>query len=279
MSVKSVGYKHITLTEGTYTQAALTLSPSLQILEIKSQTITVDGDLQDEYDTLEENYEDLNTSVDTIQATLKTIDETLADIDLDVATENYNTLLENYNTLLTSYDAVVKRPTIQVYKTFASSELLPFVSSSASVEQVLSPVFSIVPGTYIAHISINGTAGSQSGENVTISVGLKGSADTPPNQTIVQNGACSNDQWYEYNDVYYWSCVGSFVFTVTSNFTLNFTIGFLSVTTDVVINNGLTTPNAGIADCNSANYSAVQANLPTLLANPRAIILTQLSQL
>jgi hypothetical protein len=273
MSVKSIGYKHITLTEGTYTQAALTLSPSLQILEIKSQTITSDGDLQDEYDTLVANYEDLNTSVDTIQANLKTIDENLAEIDLDVATENYNSLLDTYTSLLASYDSVVKRPIIQVYQIFASSQLLQY---SGTGEQVLSPTFSIVPGTYLANISINGTISSVNGENVTISVGLKPEG-TPADIALIPNAQCSNDSWYEYQDVYYWSCVGSFVFTITTTTTVNFTIGFLAPASNEVINTGTTIPNVGIAQCDVDNYLAPLNAPPTLIANPRAIILSKLS--
>jgi len=277
MSVKSIGYQNITLQAGTYTTAALTLSPSLQIVDIKSQVIEADGDVQTEYDTLVSNTEALVVSCDTIQANLRTLETDLSNIDVETTSNEYDTLLAEYTDLLNQFNSQVRRPIISIAQVISSASL---PSSQGSGTAVIGPSFSLDAGVYVALINFSGTMtiADAGAEIVAISVGLRsGTGGDVPSRPLL--GSCAQDSWFQRDGIFYYAMTGSFTFTLTATTTCQFSLaGNFNIQT-ININTTATVPNIGLASVNNTDYtvSGVQSNPPQLALNPRALMVTKLS--
>lgn len=277
MSVKSIGYQHITLQAGTYTTAALTLSPSLQIVDIKSQVVDTDGDLQEEYDTLVANTEALVLSCDTIQANLRTLETDISNIDVVSTSDTYDVLLAQYTDLLNQFNAITKRPIISIAQVISAASL---PSSQSSATAAIGPSFSLDAGTYVALINFSGTMTIADAGNeivalaVCLRTGTGGDIDQRP---FV--GSCGQDSWFQRDGIFYYAMTGSFTFTLTATTTCQFSLaGNFNIQT-ININTTATVPNIGLGSVNNTDYTVagVQSNPPQLAVNPRALMCVKLS--
>ena len=273
MSIKSVGYQNITFTKGTYTSAALTLSPSLQILEIKSQVIDDTGDAETEYETLVANTEALTESIDEQQADLLTVQSQIETIDLTIEEINYENLLITYQEVLAQFNSVTKRPTIEIVKEIAASELP--ASKSEFGESVFGPEFILAAGTYIVIINFTGNLQLISDSLASLTTTLR---VVDANEDGLILGSCNQDMFYEYNSIFYFAMNGSFTFTLTAETNCNFTLaGANNADFQCNINTALIEPEIGLDAISSSDYDAVKIKPPTLQMNPRAFQITKLS--
>jgi len=273
MSVKSVGYQNITFTKGTYTSAALTLSPSLQILEINSQVIDDTGDAQTEYEALVANTEALTASIDEQQADLLTVQSQIETIDLTEEETNYQNLVITYQEVLAQFNSVSKRPTISIVKEISASELP--ASKTEFGETVIGPEFILAAGTYIVIINFTGNLQLISDSLASLTTTLR-VVDANNDGLIL--GSCNQDMFYEYNNIFYFSMNGSFTFTLTAETNCNFTLaGANNADFQCNINTTLIEPDIGLDAISSSDYDAVKLKPPTLKLNPRAFQITKLS--
>ena len=70
MSVKSIGFKSVSLTPGTYTTPSITVNRAGQITEIISQVIAADDTNQAAYDALETTVVEITAELSTIRVNM-----------------------------------------------------------------------------------------------------------------------------------------------------------------------------------------------------------------
>jgi hypothetical protein len=107
MSVKSIGFKSVSLTPGTYTTPSITVNRAGQITEIISQVIAADDTNQVAYDALETTVDEITAELSTIKTDLATAENNLP-TGLTTNESLYFSLEDQYAVVKSEYDSINK---------------------------------------------------------------------------------------------------------------------------------------------------------------------------
>lgn len=158
MSAKSIGYTAISLPDGTYSSAEITIDGDGQITSLQTQSITPEGeDLQDELDALEAIVVESQGLQTATQVMLKSLETSLP-----AWFANQNTLIDEVNDLQSQYDLLESkyatltprfRPTLILEKTPAEMA----IGNISQATDTLIDTYTLEAGTYTIFLNAVGT--------------------------------------------------------------------------------------------------------------------------